>query len=153
MGFVRAWPQNQVVKFWHAAAQRAVRSSPLKRFSAALAVTHPKKQLGRLTRRAEFLYVREGAYRAIGGIVIQARPNPDHQHIRVGFTATKKIGNAVVRNRAKRRLREAARAMLPCLGTAGFDYVFIARKNTAKQDFTRLLDDVGQALLKLAPKQ
>ena len=96
--------------------------------------------------------MREGAYRAIGGIVVQARPNPDHNHIRVGFTATKKIGNAVVRNRAKRRLRELAKALLPTLGTVGFDYVFIARQGTVGREFTGLLDDTRQALLKLAPK-
>ena len=110
-------------------------------------------KLGRLTRRAEFLYVREGAYRAIGAIVVQARPNPNHSQLRVGFTATKKIGNAVTRNRAKRRLREAARQLLPELGVAGFDYVFIARQGTTAREFTGLLDDTRKALLKLAPKE
>jgi len=57
------------------------------------------EKLGVLKKRAEFLYVRAGAYRAQGGIVIQMRSNPDHQAIRVGFTATKKIGNAVIRNK------------------------------------------------------
>ena len=116
-------------------------------------MTSHDTQLGRLTRRAEFLYVREGAHRAIGGIVVQTRQNPDHSQLRVGFTATKKIGNAVARNRAKRRLREAARQLLPDLGVAGFDYVFIARQGTATRDFSRLLDDTRQALLKLAPKE
>ena len=96
--------------------------------------------------------MREGAYRAIGGIVIQARANPDHNHIRVGFTATKKIGNAVVRNRAKRRLRELARALLPSLGTAGFDYVFIARQGTDSREFSGLVDDTRKALIKLSRK-
>lgn len=116
-------------------------------------MTITDKQLGRLTRRTEFLFVREGAYRAIGGLVVQARANHHHDKIRVGFTATKKIGNAVQRNRAKRRLREVARAVLPELGTAGFDYVFIARQGTTIRDFKRLLDDARQALLKLAPKE
>jgi len=62
-------------------------------------------KLGLLKKRSEFLFVREGRYQACGGVVIQARTNPDHNLIRVGFTATKKIGNAVIRNRAKRRLR------------------------------------------------
>jgi len=112
-------------------------------------VTSRQKQLGRLTRRAEFLFVREGAYAAIGGVVVQVRANNDHNAIRAGFTATKKIGNAVQRNRAKRRLREVARALLPELGVNGFDYVFIARQGTG---FTRLLDDARRALLKLARK-
>ena len=70
--------------------------------------------------------------------------------IRVGFTATKKIGGAVVRNRAKRRLREAARALLPSFGRPGFDYVFIARQGTADRPWERLLDDVKSALTRLA---
>jgi len=115
-------------------------------------VTSRQKQLGRLTRRAEFLFVREGAYAAIGGVVVQVRANNDHNAIRAGFTATKKIGNAVQRNRAKRRLREVARALLPELGVNGFDYVFIARQGTGQRDFTRLLDDARRALLKLARK-
>jgi len=116
-------------------------------------VINNDKRLGRLTRRAEFLFVREGAYRAIGGLVVQARPNTSHNDIRVGFTATKRIGNAVVRNRAKRRLREIARKLLPELGTAGVDYVFIARNSTIDREFAQLLDDARRALLKLAPKE
>jgi len=86
-------------------------------------------------------------------VAIQALPRPDPDGpatIRVGFTATRKIGGAVVRNRAKRRLREAARAILPELGTAGFDYVFIARAGTPTRPWARLLDDVKSALLSVA---
>jgi ribonuclease P protein component len=67
-----------------------------------------------------------------------------------GFTATKKIGNAVTRNRAKRRLREAARTLLPLHGLAGTDYVFIARMDTATIGWQRLLDDMESALISLA---
>ena len=116
-------------------------------------MTITTQPLGRLTRRAEFLFVRDGVYRAIGGIVVQARPNPDHSDIRVGFTATKKIGNAVVRNRAKRRLREIARRLLPDMGVRGFDYVFIARKGTESREFKQLLDDTRRALLRVTPKE
>ena len=69
---------------------------------------------------------------------------------RAGFTATKKIGNAVHRNRAKRRLREAARLLLPLHGRAGNDYVFIARAATGSRAWTALLDDVETALISLA---
>jgi len=69
---------------------------------------------------------------------------------RAGFTATKKIGNAVVRNRAKRRLREAARLLLPLHGRAGTDYVFIARAATPERAWPALLDDVESALVSLA---
>jgi len=70
--------------------------------------------------------------------------------VRVGFTATKKIGGAVVRNRAKRRLREAAGRLLPELGVAGCDYVFIARGVTAECEWSDLLDDMRNALIRLA---
>jgi len=109
-------------------------------------------KLGVLKKRAEFLYVREGAYRAQGAIVIQMRANPDNTGIRVGFTATKKIGNAVIRSRAKRRLREAARALLPEYGQVGHDYVFIARDGTTKREWTALLDDTKKALITLGKR-
>ena len=83
-------------------------------------------------------------------MVIQALPQPDRAAIGVGFTATKRIGGAVVRNRAKRRLREAARLLLPAHGRPGHDYVFIARQGAAERPWERLLDDVKSALIRLA---
>lgn len=109
------------------------------------------RKLGRLTKRSEFLYVREGQYRAIGGVVIQMRENTaQDDDIRVGFTATKKVGGAVIRNRAKRRLRACAAELLPQYGLAGHDYVFIARDGTVSRKFDELRDDVKKALQKLA---
>lgn len=106
--------------------------------------------LGALKQRSEFLYVRDGTYRAQGGLVIQMRENPHHSQIRVGFTATKKIGNAVARNTAKRRMREIARAVLPQTGQSGYDYVFIARSGTVERSYALLLDDAQKALLRLS---
>ena len=74
----------------------------------------------------------------------------DRSLIRVGFTATKKIGGAAVRNRAKRRLREAASALIPELGRPGCDYVLIARGGTTTRPWARLIDDVRSALISLA---
>ncbi len=82
--------------------------------------------------------------------MIQALPQPARLDMGAGFTATRKIGNAVVRNRAKRRLREAARLLLPELGRPGHDYVFIARQGAAQRPWPRLLDDVKSALIRLA---
>ena len=104
-----------------------------------------------MTRRPQFLAAAKGAYRAHGAVVVQVRNRQDgDQTVRIGFTATKKIGGAVVRNRAKRRLREAARALLPSFGRPGCDYVFVARDGTPGRDWGRLLDDVKSALIRLA---
>jgi ribonuclease P protein component len=106
--------------------------------------------IDRLKRRAEFLAAAKGVSAARGAVVVQTLPRPDQPGIRVGFTATRKIGGAVVRNRAKRRLREAARALLPQFGRAGHDYVFVARNGTPTRTWARLLDDVKSALISLA---
>ncbi|MEM9600227.1 MAG: ribonuclease P protein component [Pseudomonadota bacterium] len=106
-------------------------------------------QLGTLKQRSEFLYVREGDYAARGAIVIQCRANPAHHAVRYGVTATKRIGNAVTRNRAKRRLRVLAQELLPEFGLSGHDYVLIARDKTPDRDWKRLQQDARRALQSL----
>ena len=107
--------------------------------------------LYRLKRRPQFLAAAKGVSLARGAVLIQQLDRQDGDPaIRLGFTATKKIGGAVQRNRAKRRLREAARAMLAQYGVPGSDYVFIARMGTADRPWDRLLDDVKSALTRLA---
>jgi ribonuclease P protein component len=98
------------------------------------------------------LRAREAPRQARPGVVIQMRERAGDLEgaARAGFTATKKIGNAVIRNRAKRRLREAARLLLPLHGRAGTDYVFIARAATPERAWAALLDDVESALVSLA---
>ena len=108
-------------------------------------------QITRLLRRPQFLAAAKGVSEARGAVVVQKLDRGDGlPHLGVGFTATRKVGGAVVRNRAKRRLREAARALLPQLGLPGCDYVFIARMGTAGREWDRLLDDVKSALTRLA---
>ncbi len=105
----------------------------------------------RLKRRPDFLLAAKAQSCPRGAVVIQRRDRADGSALtRVGFTATKKVGGAVIRNRAKRRLREAARLLLPEHGRAGSDYVFIARAGTPDRPWQRLLDDVRSALITLA---
>ncbi|MDX2274818.1 MAG: ribonuclease P protein component [Hyphomonadaceae bacterium] len=105
----------------------------------------------RLTKRAQFLYVRGGAKAVRETVIIEARRRqPAEGAVGVGFTASKKVGNAVARNRSRRRLREAAKRLLPSLGLPGADYVLVARQTTPDAPWARLLDDVQNALLRLA---
>jgi len=108
-------------------------------------------KIERIKIRPDFLAAAKAASCSRGAVVVQARDRADGAAtIRAGFTATKRIGGSVVRNRAKRRLREAARRMLPLHGQPGCDYVFIARGGTALRPWERLLDDVKSALVSLA---
>ncbi len=85
------------------------------------------------------------------GFVLQVRPRGDGDAaIRVGYTVTKKIGNAVVRNRMKRRFRELARALLPLAGIPGADHVLIGRAGGIERDFSALSDELARALRKAA---
>ena len=109
-------------------------------------------KIERLTSRPQFLAAAKGVSQARGAVVVQRLDRGDGDpRVRVGFTATRKVGGAVVRNRAKRRLREAARALVALHGAPGSDYVLIARMGTAGRDWDRLLDDVNSALTRLAP--
>ena len=104
-----------------------------------------------LTRRADFLAAARAGRVGMPGFLLQARQRrsdeADPTEVRVGFTCSKKVGNAVARNRAKRRLREIARLVLPGLGRPGWDYVLVGRPEaTASRDFTDLQADLRRAM-------
>ena len=102
-----------------------------------------------LTRRDDFLAANRGLRVARRGFVLLVIPNP-HDQIRFGITVTKKIGNAVVRNRMKRRFRALLRELLPELGLAAHDHVLIGRDGGVERDFARLRDELGAALARAA---
>ena len=85
------------------------------------------------------------------GFVLLARDRGDGDDlVRIGYTVTKKVGNAVVRNRMKRRMRELARAAMPTDGKPGHDYVLIGREGGIERDYAKLRAELTKALAKVA---
>jgi ribonuclease P protein component len=113
------------------------------------APTSVGQALGRLTRRAEFQRVSRGRRRSLEAFTLQSasRPaeEPAGETARVGFTVTKKVGGAVVRNRIRRRLKAALRAALPLEARADCDYVLMAWREALARPFAALIDDLRQA--------
>jgi ribonuclease P protein component len=137
----------------------------------------PRRRSGapieRLKRRAEFQAVAAGRSRhTTPGLILQAkarrqpqtsdqptampsqtparrRPEPAAEAVRLGFTASRKVGGAVARNRARRRLRAAAEHVLPAHAARGHDYVIVARPETVERPFALLLEDLERAMRRL----
>ncbi len=114
----------------------------------------------RLKNRRDFLRLAKGRKWITPGLIVQAAPRPPigadraaPRCLRVGFTVTKKVGNAVERNRVRRRLIASTRALLPQYGKCGVDYVVIGRRATLTRPYERLLDDLKGALIKLGHVQ
>ena len=100
--------------------------------------------------RRDFLAANGGKRAPMPGFVLLVRDRKDDDRtMRVGYTVTKKVGNAVVRNRMKRRLRELARELLPDHGVAGADHVLIGRNGGIERDFTLLRTELRKALKKV----
>lgn len=104
----------------------------------------------KLKSRADFLRAQRGVRRSAAGLTLEVCPTPDSAardgRFRIGFTASRKVGGAVERNRAKRRLRAAAQAILPEAALPRTDYVLIARPATLDRPFDKLLKDLAQTI-------
>jgi ribonuclease P protein component len=101
-----------------------------------------------LKKRPDFLRAAQARRQGTGSFLLQGRARGDDKPlVRVGFTASKKIGNAVARNRAKRRLRALVREVLPGLARPGWDYVLVAKPGaTIIRDYADMRDDLTMAL-------
>jgi ribonuclease P protein component len=141
-------------KSWRAGALMAANVCPPDPAKSIVGGSANKVQikLVRLKVRADFLRVAQGSKWSAPGLVLQMRRSETAgalPRIRVGFTATKKIGGAVERNRTKRRLRAAAAAIMPLYGKPGHDYVLVGRAGTNKRPFALILQDLVSALRKV----
>lgn len=111
----------------------------------------------RLKRRPQFLRVAGTRRKWVApGLIVQARQRPEDDReavpddsVRIGFTVSKKVGNAVERNRARRRLRAAVDEVVPFHAQEGYDFVVIGRAATLKRPYTKLVEDLKTALKRL----
>ncbi|OYU38658.1 MAG: ribonuclease P protein component [Pseudorhodobacter sp. PARRP1] len=101
-----------------------------------------------MKNRPDYLRTAQGRRQGTGSFLLQGRARGDDQPlVRIGFTASKKIGNAVARNRAKRRMRALAHQILPTLARPGWDYVLVAKPEaTISRDYKDMLEDLASAL-------
>ena len=148
MASVRGWRPSAGAACWRLGASGAVSGFPPEQSVTSDVV--------RLKHRSEFVRVaRDGRAWTSPGLVLQVWRRDDRDRTpspcltRDGFTTSRKVGNAVARNRARRRLREAARLMLPQLAAVGRDYVLIGRRATLLRPFPMLLADLRTALRRL----
>ena len=113
---------------------------------------NPKNFLETLSKRSDFVAASKAEKYVGKSVIVQARSN-SVETIRVGYTASKRVGNAVTRNRAKRRMRAAVAEILPSYGTSGTDYVLIGRvQTTCNAKFEELKDELICAFEKLNVK-
>ena len=117
-------------------------------------MTPDRPALHTLRVRRDYLAVAKGEKQVQRGLVLQARSrrpdtDTDAAAIRFGLTATKKIGNAVIRNRTRRRLRVLAHQILSAQGQPGYDYVLIGRAATRHRTWDDLRTDLRSALKKV----
>ena len=101
--------------------------------------------LGKITKRSDYVKASRGRYIKTSSLFLQKVKRDDKKIPRYGITASKKIGIAVERNRAKRRIRHAIKEVLPKYGKNGYDYVVVATIKTNKVSWKTVLNDLEKA--------
>jgi len=161
MAFAPAWPRSVVAGFLPTVAGRGASGCPpnlggrASRFRVMPTVQSQSVPITRLKRRSDFLRVaRRGQKWAAPGFVLQSHRRKDAESrsrdgIRIGFTVTKKVGNAVIRNRTRRRLKAAAVDVMAAHGQDLTDYVLIGRAGTLKRPYALLVADLETAMQRL----
>lgn len=101
----------------------------------------------RLKKRKQFVHIAQKGRKIVSsGLILQFIQNKTPDALNVGFTVTKKVGNAVVRNRVRRRLREVVRLGISDFNKTGYDFVLIGRQSTINRPFDKLRQDFATAL-------
>jgi len=148
MASVRAWPPRGAAASLQPAAIVAASGSPPEPRQRLLPAPGTPQQPGRLRKRAEFLAVRRGYKRRGRFFLLEVLDRGDANAPRVGFTVTKKVGNAVVRNRVRRRLREAVRIHAAGDMQPGSDYVIVGREDVLTAPFAEIGTELSRRLRK-----
>ena len=161
MAFAPAWPRSVAAGFLPTVAGKGASGCPpnlggrASRFRVMPTVQSQSVPITRLKRRSDFLRVaRRGQKWAAPGFVLQSHRRKDAESrsrdgIRIGFTVTKKVGNAVIRNRTRRRLKAAAVDVIAAHGQDLTDYVLIGRVGTLKRPYSLLVAALETAMQKL----
>ena len=156
-----AWPQLVAAGFLQTVVKKGVSACPpnfggqASWFYLMPTVQSNSVPITRLKRRRDFVSItRRGQKWATPGLVLQSHRRKDAETtsrdgIRVGFTVTKKVGNAVIRNRARRRLKAVAGDVIATHGQDLFDYVLIGRASTLKRPYALLVSDLKTAMQRL----
>jgi len=146
MAFALAWRQRVAARCWRRGAHTGASGSVRERSSRSVVAVE------RLRRRSDFRAAASGARFSGRSFLLQARDRADNGAIRVGFTVSKQVGNAVERNRVRRRLREILRLSAAAAGTgnaalhAGHDYVLIGRRAALAAPFGAMMQELESAL-------
>ena len=108
--------------------------------------TSKNQKIDKITKRQDYLRASKSKYFRSNSFIIQFYNRADTLGPRYGVTATKKIGNAIKRNKAKRRIRNLVKDLLPKYGKNGYDYVFIAKENLINEDWEVLREESTSVL-------